>query len=431
MIRTAGPPAGDPWSFWCGRPLRRPADRLPHRVPITRGGLLAACRPTRQAGRTRTFARMRRSPCGAWSKCGFRTRTSRRRWRSRRRPFPRKDSFQKKTGLPAPFFADLRPKGPAVGPHHCTAWDWQKRRIVDEGPAAASFRLVATPYPLDCRAAPVAVPAAACRRAGPRPVVPLARPVQQLQSSRRLGLRLGDSRRHRLALLRRRGRRTPTTVPGASPFLRRSRGPCPAKSRPSRIPTRGPARENRPGQRSLHCGRRVWREPPSFAAGERDREGRRSGDGGTRGRPRRQLGIERHAPSAFHGLERIAPPRKHAGPVPQRPRRPQPGQERSLGPRLAAMGTAVGVFCGREGGRAEGERGKDERGEEDRRQETGDRRQETRRERDRRQKREKGAEEARACCYDVLPYSALHSSPFRLPPSAFGQRQRKPSCCNV
>ena len=45
MIRTAGPPAGDPWSFYVRRgPLRRPADGFPHRIPIARGGPLAARR---------------------------------------------------------------------------------------------------------------------------------------------------------------------------------------------------------------------------------------------------------------------------------------------------------------------------------------------------------------------------------------------------
>jgi hypothetical protein len=69
--------------------------------------------------------------------------------------------------VPAPVFSISGAKARPWVRIFCTAWDWQKRRIADEGPTAASFRLATTPYPLD---------AALPER--PRPPVAVAMPVR-------------------------------------------------------------------------------------------------------------------------------------------------------------------------------------------------------------------------------------------------------------
>ena len=147
-----------------------------------------------------------------------------------------------KTGtVPAPVFSVSGPKARPWVRVFCTAWDRQKKRIVDEGPTAASFRLVATPYPLD---------AALPER--PRPPLPIGVPVQgqwflwqgpfgsySHRGDWAYDLVILDATGQQLLRRREEEHRLPCVGQAG---LRADRGArAAARSRPSKIPTRGPS----------------------------------------------------------------------------------------------------------------------------------------------------------------------------------------------
>lgn len=153
MIRTGGPPSGDPWSFYVRVDMigdRNTDFRIEYNGP-DEVFLRSVDQPDKPAESirlpnarvaVRRVVEMRipyKDIEAALEKSGS--------GRSTEGDSP--DFAETKTGAVSPAFPVSGPKSRPWVRIFCSSWDRQKRRIVDEGPTAASFRLVATPYPLD------------------------------------------------------------------------------------------------------------------------------------------------------------------------------------------------------------------------------------------------------------------------------------------